>query len=408
MRPLNAAETLALLMVLGMIATPSRADDAEDAEDTFTPYVRGLYGYDSNLFRLQNDEEANAVLGTTDTSESYYTLAAGMDANLRVSRQVISAHAELNQTWFDRYSTLDYDGRDAFLKWDWLIGSVIKGDVGVAEKLTQASYANVKQPVSNLIRTRRNFFHTAIGLDDPWLMKFGAERIDTDNYAAVLDEQDATVDTINAGVQFRSSKGSTLELISQRSDGKYPNQQIIGLSTIDNDYQQWDHGVAVVWAPTEETKVSSRLNYTKRGYSEVPQRDFSGLTGRLSLDWIVTDKTALRALIHRDIGAIENDTASHTVNQGVALGAEWKPTAKLAFDAQLTYDDISYSGDPGFILATAPDRDDQLTTLQTGVQYSVLRNTVLGLVLKRGVRDSSEELSGYVYNSALVTLRSDF
>jgi exopolysaccharide biosynthesis operon protein EpsL len=405
MRPLNPTEILALLMVLGMMSSPSRA---EDYEDTFTPYVRGLYGYDSNLFRLQNDQEANAVLGTTDTSESFYTLAAGMDVNLRVSRQVIRAHAEYNQTWFSQYKLLDYDGRDAYLKWDWLVGSVARGDVGIAETLTQASYTNVKQPVSNLIRTRQRFFHAAIKLDNPWLVKFGAERVDTDNNASVQQALDATVDSVNAGVQYTSSKGSTVELISRRSDGQYPNRQLIELAPIDNDYLQWDNGVAVAWAPSVKTQVSGRLNYTQRNYAEVPQRDFSGLTGLLAMDWMVTGKTTLRASLHRDIGALENDTASYTLNQGIALGADWKPTAKLVFNAQLRHDDIAYAGDPGFVLSTAPAREDRLTTVQAGMQYSVLRNTMLGLVLKRGVRDSSEAFSSYGYNSALINLRSEF
>lgn len=405
MRPFNPTETLALLMVLGMMSSPSRA---EDNEDTFTPYVRGLYGYDSNLFRLQNDQEANAVLGTTDTSESFYTLAAGMDMNLRVSRQVIRAHAEYNQTWFNQYRLLDYDGRDAYLKWDWLVGSVATGDVGIAETRTQASYTNVKKPVSNLIRTRQRFFHAAIKLDNPWLVKFGAESVDTDNNASVQQALDATVDSVNAGVQYTSSKGSTVELISRRSDGQYPNRQLVGLTPIDNDYLQWDHGVAVAWAPSGKTQVSGRLNYTQRDYTEVPQRDFSGLTGLLAMDWMVTGKTTLRASLHRDIGALENDTASYTLNQGIAFGADWKPTAKLLFNAQLRHDDISYAGDPGFVLSTAPAREDRLTTVQAGMEYSVLRNTMLGLVLKRGVRDSSEALSSYGYNSALVNLRSEF
>jgi exopolysaccharide biosynthesis operon protein EpsL len=405
MRPFNPTETLALLMVLGMMASPSHAEDNEDA---FTPYVRGLYGYDSNLFRLQNDQAANAVLGTTDTSESFYTLAAGMDMNLRVSRQVIRAHAEYNQTWFNQYKLLDYDGRDAYLKWDWLVGNVATGDVGIAETRTQASYTNVKKPVSNLIRTRQRFFHAAVKLDNPWLVKFGAESVDTDNNASVQQALDATVDSVNAGVQYTTSKGSTVELISRRSDGQYPNRQLVGLVPIDNDYLQWDHGVAVAWAPSGKTQVSGRLNYTQRDYTEVPQRDFSGLTGLLAMDWMVTGKTTLRASLHRDIGALENDTASYTLNQGIAFGADWKPTAKLLFNAQLRHDDISYAGDPGFVLSTAPAREDRLTTVQAGVEYSVLRNTMLGLVLKRGVRDSSEALSSYGYNSALVNLRSEF
>jgi exopolysaccharide biosynthesis operon protein EpsL len=294
------------------------------------------------------------------------------------------------------------------LKWDWLVGSVARGDVGIAETLTQASYTNVKQPVSNLIRTRQRFFHAAIKLDNPWLVKFGAERVDTDNNASVQQALDATVDSVNAGVQYTSSKGSTVELISRRSDGQYPNRQLIELAPIDNDYLQWDNGVAVAWAPSVKTQVSGRLNYTQRNYAEVPQRDFSGLTGLLAMDWMVTGKTTLRASLHRDIGALENDTASYTLNQGIALGADWKPTAKLVFNAQLRHDDIAYAGDPGFVLSTAPAREDRLTTVQAGMQYSVLRNTMLGLVLKRGVRDSSEAFSSYGYNSALINLRSEF
>lgn len=405
MRPLNPTETLALLLALSVMSSPS---PAEDNEDTFTPYVRGLYGYDSNLFRLQNDQEASAVLGTTDMAESYYTLAAGMDMNLRVSRQVVRAHAEYNQTWFSTYNLLDFDGRDAYLKWDWLLGSVAKGDVGIAENLTQASYTNVKKPVSNLIRTRRHFFNAATKLDNRWQVKFGAERVDTDNDASVQQALDATVDTVNAGVQYTSNKGSTVELISQRSDGQYPNRQLVGLAPIDNDYLQWDNGVAIVWAPSGKTQVSGKLNYTQRNYAEVPQRDFSGLTGLVAMDWMVTGKTTLRASLHRDIGALENDTASYTLNQGIAFGADWKPTAKLTFNAQLRHDDISYAGDPGFVLSTAPAREDRLTTAQAGMQYSVLRNTTLGLVLKRGVRDSSEAFSSYEYSSAMINVRSEF
>ncbi|KVW94974.1 hypothetical protein ABW22_11080 [Thiobacillus denitrificans] len=370
--------------------------------------MRGLYGYDSNLFRLQNDQEANAVLGTTDTAESYHTLAAGMDMNLRLSRQAIKAHAEFNQTWFSKYNMLDYDGHDAYLKWDWLVGSAAKGDVGISETLTQASYANVKQPVSNLIRTRRTFFRGAIKLDNPWQVKFGADRTKTNNNASIQQVQDATVDTVNAGVQYSSRKGSTVELISQRSDGQYPNRQIVGLSLVDNDYRQWDNGVAVAWAPTGKTQVAGKLNYTQRSYADMPQRNFSGLTGLVAMDWTVTGQTTLRASVHRDIGALENNTASYTLNQGIAFGADWKPTAKLAFNTQLRYDDIDYAGDPGFVQSTAQAREDRLSTVQAGVEYSVLRNTMLGLVLKRGVRDSSEALSSYVYNSALINLRSEF
>lgn len=410
-RSLNGAETLVLLLLLGAMANPSGAGDeglAEAGGDTFVPFVRAAYGYDSNLFRLQNDEAADAVLGGRSRAESHHTLAAGMDATFRINRQAVLAHAEYNRTWFNRYSRLNHDGRDAYLKWDWLLGSVVSGNVGVAETLAQASYAHVRQPVSNLIRTRRYFAHAAVGLDDPWLVKFGAERIDRNHEASLLDEQDATVDAVSAGVQLRSRKGSTLELISERRDGRYPNRQAVGPRPIANDYVQSDNGVAVVWLPAGNTKLSARLNYTERSHEEVPQRDFSGLTGFLGADWRVTGKTTLSASAHREIGAIENDTATYTLNEGVVLGADWKSTDKLAFNARFRHDEIAYAGDPGFVLAWSPSREDRLTTMQAGAEYSVSENVTLGAALKRGVRDSSEDLASYAYNSALLSVRGDF
>lgn len=403
-RVLATVSTLILAVGTAWADTPTRSDE----DETFAPFVRGHYGYDSNLFRLHDEQQSLAVLGQTGMAESYYTLAAGLDANLKISRQAIKAHAEFNRTQFATYDALDYDGRDLSLQWDWLAGSRLSGNVGVAEKLTQASYANVRQPVANLIRTRRGFFQGAVRVGSPWQVLYGFERIQTNNDATAQRTQNATTDSTNAGVQYQTAKGSTLALMSRYTDGSYPNPQLIGTTLVDNDYQQWDNGVVVGWAPSGKTKLAGTLNYTNRRYADVPQRDFSGLTGLLSMDWMVTGKTTLNASLHRDIGAIDNTTASYTLNNGVALGAEWKPTAKLALNTQLRYDTIDFSGDPGTTLAGRATREDELTTLQAGVEYAVLRNTQLGLLLQRGVRRSSEPLAGYDYNSAHVTLRSQF
>ncbi|ODU41673.1 MAG: hypothetical protein ABS92_11130 [Thiobacillus sp. SCN 63-374] len=74
----TATEIGVFLTMLGMVASPAWAADVTEQgpDETFMPYVRALYGYDSNLFRLQNDQEARAVLRTSNTAESYLTLGA--------------------------------------------------------------------------------------------------------------------------------------------------------------------------------------------------------------------------------------------------------------------------------------------------------------------------------------------
>lgn len=405
--PATARRVLPVLLTLALAVSPSWAAE-DDEDDGFTPYVRGQYGYDSNLFRLQSEQQALAVLGRDSLSESYYSLAAGVDARLKISRQAVSAHAEFNRTRFDTYRALDYGGRDLLLRWDWLAGNRLSGNVGIAENLIQGSYANVQQPVSNLVRTRRGFFESAVLVDNPWRLLFGVERTLTDNDPAQR-AQDATTDRAKAGVQYQTSKGSTLALLSRYTDGRYPNPQTIGALTIDNDYRQWDNGVEMGWAPTAKTKVGGALNYTQRNYDDVPQRSFSGVTGLLAFDWMVSGKTTLKASLHRDIGAMTDyTTASYALNNGVALGADWQATPKLALTTQLRYDHVDYAGDPGIPLAGQSAREDRLTTMHAGVEYAVLQNTQLGFSLQRGIRHSSEPLSQYDYNRALFSVRSQF
>lgn len=395
---------LPTLLALALATGPAGAADEDDG---FTPYVRGHYGYDSNLFRLHDEQQALAVLGRSDLGESFYSLAAGLDARLKLSRQAIRAHAEFSRTQFDTYRALDYGGRDLRLSWDWLAGNRLSGTVGLAETLVQASYANVQQPVANLVRTRRGFFEGAVRVDTPWRLLYGLERTQNDNDPAQR-AQDATTDRAKAGVEYQTAKGSTLAFLSRYTDGRYPNPQTIGALTVDNDYRQWDNGVEMGWAPTAKTRLAGALNYTRRNYDDVPQRSFSGVTGLLALDWMVGGKTTLKASLHRDIGATDYTTASYALNNGVALGADWQATPKLALTTQLRYDHVDYAGEPGIAIAGQAERSDRLTTMHAGVEYAVLQNTQLGFSLQRGIRHSSATLSEYDYNRALFSVRSQF
>ena len=393
-----------VLMVLMMNGTVAKADQ----DDFFSPFVTGAYSYDSNFFRLQNDQAALDRLGTTDRAASYTILSAGANINWQVSRQRIKAKAEVNRTRFDRYTALDFDGRDTLLQWDWLVGSRLSGDVGVRENVAQGSFVNIQQPVNNLITQRQAFAHGAIQIGAPWKLKFGAQKIDASNSLASFQTQNSNVETYNAGLQYQTRAGSVVEFISEMSNGRYPNRQIVGLSPVDNTYKQWDNGVAALWQPTGKTTLKGRLNYTSRSYNDVPQRDFSGITGLMSANWQVTEKTGLGLFLYRNVGVIENTTASYSVNRGVALTAAWKATAKVALNLSLQQDRIAYTGDPGFVLATTPARQDKLNSVLLGANYQVLRNTALGLSLQRGVNQSNQALASYSYNSIMVNVRSVF
>lgn len=381
---------------------------AAETLDTFRPYVRADYGYDSNLFRLENDEQARALLGNSDQSESYYTLAAGIDVDWRIQRQIISARLEVNQTDFDTYKQLDYSGYNGTLQWNWLVGRYAGGNLGVNETKTLASFTDLQSPTQNLLVTRQTYADAGIKLSVPWQLNLGFVRSTADNSANSRQVLNYNENKYSVGIQYQTAKGTHWELNSQYRAGQYPNRQIVLAAPIDNDYRQYDNGVLVRWSPTVKTQVKSQLYSTQRRYDEVPQRDFSGVTGQLAVDWTATEKTNLGVLFYRDIGVVENNTASYSVNRGLRVSADWRPTVKLSFTARAGREDQNYAGDPGFVLASAPPRQDTLTNYQLEAGYKVLRKIRLALLLQRGVRRSNQALAGYRFNSVLLNLRSEF
>ena len=409
---LAALSRALLVFVLSLLSRSAWSQEDRDSQteplDTFRPYVRADYGYDSNLFRLENDDRARALLGTSDKSETYHTLAAGMDMDWRISRQVLKASLEVNKTRFDTYKQLDYSGHAGLLQWNWLVGKFATGDLGVNETKTQASFTDRQSPTQNLLTTRQAYAHAGIKLALPWQLNLGLVRTTTGNSAGSQQVLNYNENKYSASIQYETDKGTLLEFNSQYSEGKYPNRQIVGAAPVDNGYRQYDNGVGTVWSPSVKTKLKGELNYTQRRYADVPQRDFSGVTGRLATDWMVTDKTTLGLLFYRDIGVVENNTASYSINRGVTLSADWRPTVKLSFKARALRERQTYAGDPGFVLTSAPTRQDDVTNFQLETNYKVLRKTRLGLLLQHGGRHSNQALAGYRFNSALISLRSEF
>lgn len=385
---------------LCMLSLTAHADDG----DTFKPYASVSYAHDSNLFRVANDV---IIPGNGSTAEQYHTLTAGMNVDLPLSRQVIRARAELSQTRFDTYKQLNYDGRDLLLQWSWLVGNNTHGDVGVSETRSQGSLYGLNPQANNVRTRRRRFFNGTLKLDNRWQINTAAARMS--NTVPSLSILDFTEDSLGLGLQYQTRMGTLFELSNQISKGAYPNRQVVGTTPVDNSYEQMTPSLGVTLQPTGKTRIQAKLGYTQRTYSDVPRRNFSGFTGRLSTDWFPTGKTALNLAIYRDIGAYDDSNTSYTLNNGVAIGATWFGSAKTTLNLRASLDKLEYDGDPGFVPSTTPVRQDSVTNLQASIKYLATRNVIVSTTLQTGERTSNRGASlGYRYNSAQISVRGEF
>jgi exopolysaccharide biosynthesis operon protein EpsL len=366
-----------------------------DLSNTFSPYVSAATAYNSNLFLLQNDQAALATLGTTDMAETYQVYAAGVNMNWQLSRQVISGHAEISQVNFNTYKTMDYTGHDLALKWDWLVDSILQGDVGVSDKLTLAPFLYTKKPIANLLTTRKAFVNSFIKLNNRWQVKLGADTTHNTNSDSTQQNNDLTINSYNAGFRYITPKGSTFDFLSKVSNGNYPEQATTLLT-----YTQYDNGVTFNWIATGKTKINGKINYTKRDYPNAQQNNYAGVTGRIAADWFITSKTTLNLALYRDLNSYITSTSSYDTTQGISAQATWLATSKLSATLLGKHEIIDY--------LSTPARKDELTIASLDLGYQLFRKTKIDLIAERGVRHSDAPLNSYRYNSVTLGLNNAF
>jgi hypothetical protein len=92
--------------------------------------VSGGITYDSNLFRLSDEVDAQSVIGTSDKSDIIYRLGAGGKYELRQSRQKFIAEANVTEYRFRNFDDLDNTSSDLRGEWQWQVGNDWSGQLG--------------------------------------------------------------------------------------------------------------------------------------------------------------------------------------------------------------------------------------------------------------------------------------
>lgn len=381
-------------IVVSCLALSSSLASA-DVNDTFSPYLSAGYGYNSNLFLLQNDQAAITTLGTSNKAESFHILAAGLNMNWKPGRQVITGHVEANKVNFDTYKILDYNGHDVALKWNWLVNEQLTGEAGISEIQKLAPFLYTKRPLYNLLTSRNVFLNSNIKLNNRWLLKLGTDKAQYSYTDVTQQNNDLEINSYNTGIRYSTPRGSKFDFNSSVSYGDYPNQ----INTT-NKYTQYDNGISFDWNSTEKTRVYGKVNYTSRKYPNAQQRDYSGITGRASADWLVSGKTTLSITAFRDIGTYITDTSSYQITQGVSGYSLWHARSDVDIKLSARHESIDY--------LSTPNRLDKLSLATLDITYTLLRNTTLEFVAERGVRSSNIDGNSYGYNSVTVGLNHAF
>jgi exopolysaccharide biosynthesis operon protein EpsL len=329
-----------------------------------------------------------------------------------VSRQRFQGGLTLNNTSYDRFTVLNFDGHDGRAVWQWQIGNELSGQLGYTETLSLASLANIQSGVQsstpNPLKTQRTFFNAGYRVNPRWELRGEVSRLEQSNEVPERRVNDIIIDGGELTVSYVTPAKNKVGFSVRLDEARYPTPQVAGASLIDNAYRQQIIAAVTDWSPTGHSHFIARAGQVSRSYEQLPQRDFAGPTLNVTYDWNPTGNFTVTALAVRGISATEEINVGFVVVKGAALRPTLRLTEKISMSGTLEYSERDYRGEPALALGPVTARIYEVRAAGVTASYRPVRAVTLEAAFRRETRSSTVAFEDYVTNIAGVTARIGF
>jgi hypothetical protein len=385
---LAAGVTLVLALQAPPAATQGASEDTARIVDALNPYATLGYGYDSNVFRL--DDAVEPIGG--ERSDRYAMASVGFDADITRSLQRWELYGEVSHTLFNEHDDLDYTGSRAGAIWHWGLTKASFGSVGLTHRRALRDFAN--QPAENKVKDLRMENKLAgdanIKLPGRWTMGVRGEFADIS--FSESERLDLRRFLTGGNIGYASTAGSTIGLDAEYVEGDYDTNPLA-------DYEEYTIGPTLEWKFTERSVLHAKVGYTNRNQVDPLRQDFDGVTGRVSFDFDNSPRNGLKLVLYRDLSNLGDEVLDFAEVTGLELEPRWQLREGLDLRLKLGYEKRDFNPDPeAELIGLDPDRDDDVVTGGVFVDWQFTRHFKLSFGADMQKRDSSRELQDFDFH----------
>ncbi|MCK9983757.1 MAG: hypothetical protein AzoDbin1_00229 [Azoarcus sp.] len=359
---------------------------------------------DDNLFRLPDDVRPvidGHVRQRSDTL-NVTTLAATFDR--AYGRQRVVGELGISRNDYLEFNHLDFTAKNGRGAWLWGLGKQWSGTVTTEQSESLRSFADRGTTVRSVNTYRRHAVDARYRLDPRWAVGVGWVRADSRYDEPRSSGSEYVEDAFEALAQYSSPADSTLTFVARGATGRYPGRSRSESSI--GGYEQRDILLRANWVASGHSRVSGTVGYTWREYPHVSEKNFSGLTGRLTHDWTPSGKIGLGVTVRREIGAREDVADNFVITRAVSVDPTWAVSSKIRVRGKLEWLTRDYGGDP--FASVAPDRDDKSRAVSVAFEWSPVRAAVLRLGARSERRFASAAAPGYSAEGAFLSAKFRF
>ncbi|MGL6041749.1 MAG: hypothetical protein ACRC01_11205, partial [Deefgea sp.] len=331
------------LMLLSVLAI-GNSQAAYDQDDTVKLYADIAYEYDSNVFRLSDQQENNSTRRHQQKSDSSITAGFGAQIDVPLSRQNVYAKLDMSYANYLVFDELNGPAWDVGLGWDWVVGNQWSGNLSASTSRERSSFDDVRIAVVDTVKTDRANWSAKYQLLSNWALLANASYIQEDH--DVRKYQNADDRQVGIGVRYISDRGFALTLSHNWSEHSYDEDLIIPADL--RGYSEQNTSLGLNWPVTE--KFSANVS---AGYSQW-KSDFNGTkstkpTGSFDLIWKASAKTTLRTGAGQNFDSFGSNFVGRDLERTAYLAADWQFSDKSKFGARYNYRQVETETSNGFL-----------------------------------------------------------
>lgn len=379
---------VALCLAATRLAAQGSDEDVVRVVDALNPYATVGFGYDSNIFRLDDSLDTAG----NELSDQYAMLSAGFDTEITRSLQRWDLYGEVSHTLFDEYDDLDYTGSRAGAIWHWGLTKASFGSVGFTHRRALRDFANQAglNKVADLRMENKLAGDANIKLPGRWTMGVRGE------YADVSFSETERLDLrrflTGANIGYASTAGSTIGLDAEYVEGDYDENPLA-------DYEEYTIGPMLDWNITERTNLQAKVGYTNRDQADPLRQDFDGVTARATMQFNNAPRNALKVVLYRDLSNLGDEVLQYAEVTGIEVEPRWQVREGMDLRFVLAYENRDFNPDPDAeLIGLDPNRDDDVFTGGAFFDWQYNRNFKLSIGADMQKRESTRELQDFDFN----------
>lgn len=398
----------ALILPALLMAGAANAAGAPDEGDPVQFFVMDRYLYDDNLFRIPDGLlESDPTLPPPRSLDDYVNRAsAGVRVRLDASRQVFHADLRIDDVRYDENDYLDYTGGSADLLWNFEVGSHWAGRLFGTYDRSQASLSNYRFFQKDIVDAAAYGGEVRFKIGSRWRLMGGIAAADTDHGSELRSIENFESTTTRGGIEYETPAGSVFALDYRFTDASFPVAE--SLAGAPRGYEENEPSVRVEYVYSVKTRFTGRLGYLDRDYDDPLAGDYSGEVWDLRLLWEPRTKLTFDIQAWHKLKAYTDAESNYFEGDGFSIEPVWEPTEKISLGAEFSYENQDYIGSDLVIAPIEAGREDEVTSLRLGLNYTPRDFISIGLAYRWLDRESNREFRGYDNNVASAEIKLMF